>query len=168
MQKVQKQSINLINNLEKIVVNVGIGRFSAQPNFKEKILPELIKDVKQITGQHPAFCLAKISVAGFKLREGTVVGLKVTLRGKRMEDFFNRLNKIVLPRIRDFRGISLQSMDSNGNLTIGLKEHTAFPEIIPELSKFDIGLEISFVSKETNKEKAMDFYKKAGIPFKRK
>ena len=167
MQKMQKQSVKPVGGLEKIVINVGVGRFSAQPNFSEKILPDLIRDVKYITGQHPSSCPAKQSVAGFKLREGTVVGLKVTLRGKRMEDFLNRLNKVVFPRIRDFRGISLKSIDENGNLTIGLKEHTTFPEIIPELTKFDMGLEVTLVPKEQGKEKAMEFYKTVGMPFQK-
>lgn len=167
MQKMQKQSISPISSLEKIVVNIGVGRFSAQPNFKEKILPDLIRDVEQITGQHPATCPAKQSIAGFKLREGTIVGLKVTLRGRRMNDFLSRLNKVVFPRIRDFRGISLKSVDKNGNLTIGLKEHATFPEIVPELTKFDMGLEITLVPREQGREKAMEFYKAVGVPFQR-
>lgn len=168
MQKVQKPSlVRPKQSLEKIVVNVGIGRFANQPNFDDKILPELIKDVALMTGQRPATRPAKQSVAGFKIRSGNVVGLKVTLRGKRMTDFLNKLNQVVLPRIRDFRGLDLKSLDSGGNLSIGMREHTTFPEIIPELTKHDLGVEITLVPKDVNKERAVQLYRDLGVPLKR-
>lgn len=154
-------------NLEKIVINIGVGRLSSQPNFEDKVLPELIKEISLITGQKPAICLAKKSIAGFKLRMGTIVGLKTTLRGKRMGDFLNRLINIVLPRVRDFRGIDYKSIDGAGNLTLGLKEHLAFPEITADTSRVNFGLEITIVPKLKLKEKAVELYKILGIPLKK-
>ncbi len=156
-----------ISGLDKIVVNVGTGRFSGLPNFEEKTLPELIKELSLVTGQKPAARPAAKSIAGFKLRMGTVVGLKTTLRKKRMNEFMKKLLKVALPRVRDFRGIKKESVDANGNLTIGLKEHLVFPEISPELSKVNFGMEITFVPKMQNKEKAVELYKELGIPFKK-
>lgn len=154
--------------IEKVVVNTGIGRASALPNFKEKILPELTKEFAAITGQKPASRTARLSISGFKLRQGTVVGLKATLRRKRMEQFLQKLIKIVLPRVRDFRGINLKAMDRSGNLTIGLKEHIVFPEINPEQSNVSFGLEITVVPKKIkNRAEAMALYKAIGIPFQK-
>lgn len=153
--------------LEKIVINTGIGRLSQQANFQEKVLPEVMRDLALITGQKPAGRAARQSIAGFKLRAGATIGLKVTLRGRRQNDFLQRLVKIALPRLRDFRGIALKNVDENGNLTIGIKEHTVFPEISPETSHYDFGLEISLVPKFRNREKAIELYKLIGIPFKK-
>ena len=152
---------------KKVVVNVGVGRLSSMPNFEEKILPELIKAVGLITGQKPAPCEAKKSIAGFKLRAGTIVGLKATLRGKRMKDFLERLVNIVLPRVRDFRGIDPKSMDNIGNLTIGFKDYSVFPEVILDISRVNFGLEVTIVPKIQTKEKAVELYKTLGIPFKK-
>lgn len=154
--------------LDKIVVNIGVGRFSTMPNFEEKILPELIKSIELMTGQHPSTRSAKQSIAGFKIREGNIVGLVVTLRGNRMVEFLEKLNRVVLPRVRDFRGISLKSIDANGNLSIGIKEHTTFPEIIPEQTRYDLGLEITFVPKQKSREEALSFYRSLGIPMEKK
>lgn len=156
-----------IPRIEKIVVNVGVGRLSQQPNFEDKILPELIKNLSLITGQKTAICKSKKSIAGFKIRTGQIIGLKTTLRRKRMFDFFEKLIKIVFPRIRDFQGINLKNIDSQGNLSIGLKENTVFPEINPEISKVDFGMEISIVIKAKNKEEATELYRILGIPLKK-
>lgn len=157
-------------NLEKIVVNVGVGRLSGQPHFADKVLPELMKELSLITGQKPAPRPAKISIAGFKLRTGTIVGLKVTLRGHRMKDFFEKLTSVVLPRVRDFRGIESGSIDSSGNLSFGIKEHVVFPEIVTDISKVNFGMEISIVPKARFKEKAkaVELYRELGIPFSAK
>jgi large subunit ribosomal protein L5 len=155
-------------NLEKIVVNAGIGRLSSQPNFEDKILPELLKELSLITGQKPAARSAKVSIAGFKLRAGTVVGLKVTLRGKRMWEFLDKLVKVALPRVRDFRGLKKESVDKSGNLTMGLKEQLIFPEISAETSKVTFGIEITLVPKLRDREKAMELYKELKIPLKKK
>lgn len=151
-------------NLEKIVVNAGIGRLSSQPNFEEK-LKGVIDEFSLVVGQKPAVRTARQSIAGFKLRAGTAVGLKATLRRKRMQSFFRKFVKVVLPRLRDFRGISQKSLDSKGNLTIGIKEHWTFPEVSPETSKVNFGLEVTMVPKVRNRERAVALYKELGIPF---
>lgn len=158
------------NGLEKIVVNCGVGRLAtSNAHFEEKILPAVLAEFKTIVGQQPTIRKAKASIAGFKLRQGTVVGMNATLRGKRMKDFLARLGTIVLPRVRDFRGIDPKNIDANGNITIGVKEHTAFPEIIPENSTVDFGLEVTMVPqlRGRNPEDAKAFYETLGIPFKK-
>ncbi len=156
-------------NLEKIVINVGVGRMATQPNFTDKFLPEAVKELSLLTGQKPATRTAKKSIAGFKLRVGSVVGLKVTLRGHRMEDFLEKLVNVVLPRVKDFRGLDTKSIDNSGNLNIGFKEHLSFPEISPDNSKVNFGMEVTFVLKNRikEKEKAVAFYKELGVPFKK-
>ncbi len=154
--------------IEKIVVNTGVGRLAtSNAHFEEKMLPAIIAEFKLITGQQPAIRKAPISIAGFKLRQGTIVGMNATLRGKRMKDFLERLTKIVLPRVRDFRGVDPKNVDQNGNLTIGIKEHVAFPEIVPENSKFDFGLQATMVPMMRGRERAIALYKSLGIPFKK-
>ena len=158
------------NGLEKIVVNCGVGRLAtSNAHFEEKMLPEILSEFKAIVGQQPTIRKAKASIAGFKLRQGTIVGMNATLRGQRMKDFLARLGSIVLPRVRDFRGIDPKNIDTNGNLTIGVKEHTAFPEILPENSHVDFGLEVTMVPqlRGRNKGDAKEFYETLGIPFKK-
>ncbi|KKU15327.1 MAG: 50S ribosomal protein L5 [Parcubacteria group bacterium GW2011_GWB1_45_9] len=159
------QSDNL--KLEKIVVNVGVGRLSQAPNFSDKILPEIDKELALITGQKPSPRGAKQSIAGFKIRAGNVVGLKVTLRGKRMRDFLSRLVNIALPRVRDFRGVDLKNVDKSGNLSIGFREHSVFPEINLETSRVNFGLEVTLVPKIRIREKAIEAYRQLGVPFKK-
>lgn len=161
----KKANKDMNSGLEKIVVNVGVGRMSAQPGFEEKTLPEIIKELGIITGQKPSIRSAKKSIAGFKLRMGTPVGLKTTLRRSRMNEFLAKFTHTVLPRVRDFRGINQESIDANGNLTIGLKEHLVFPEVSPETAKASFGVEVTFVPKFRNREKALELYKELGIPF---
>lgn len=153
--------------LKKIVINAGIGRLSQQPNFDEKILPGIMKELAMITGQKPSIVTAKKSIAGFKIRQGQNVGLKVTLRRRKMHDFLERLIRITFPRLRDFKGIDLKNIDANGNLNIGFKEQAVFPEINPETSKIDFGLETTIVSSAKNKEEAIELYRQLGIPLKK-
>lgn len=163
----QKHDLN--NKLDKVVVNVGVGRFSTQPNFEDKFVPEVVKELSSITGQKPSLRPAQKSISGFKLREGTVVGLKTTLRGRRMDSMVSKVVHVALPRVRDFRGISADAIDKNGNLNIGLKEHLVFPEIVPEHSKVNFGMQLTMVPKFPIKERsaAIEFYKKIGVPFKK-
>ncbi|MCL5017195.1 MAG: 50S ribosomal protein L5 [Patescibacteria group bacterium] len=163
------QKHDLKNKLEKVVVNVGIGRFSTQPNFEDKFVPEVAKELSSVTGQYPSLRSAQKSISGFKLRQGTVVGLKTTLRGRRMNSMVSKIVNIALPRVRDFRGIDTRAIDKNGNLNIGLKEHLVFPEIIPEHSKVNFGIQITMVPKLPikNNAEAVEFYKKIGVPFKK-
>jgi len=163
MTKKEKNQINI----EKIVVNVGVGRLSQQAGFEEKILPEITKELSLITGQKPVVCRAKKSIAGFKTRAGQIVGLKTTLRRHRMDDFLKRVINMVLPRLRDFRGIPLKNIDKNGNLNIGFKDQFVFSEINQDASKFDFGLEISIVSGTKEREKAVEFYRSLGVPLEK-
>ena len=165
-----KQTITAQSVLHKIVVNVGVGRMAtSNAHFEEKVLPEIVSEFKAVTGQKPALRHAVKSIAGFKLRQGTVVGMNATLRGKRMRDFLERLNAIVFPRVRDFRGIPTRCIDANGNLTIGIREHVAFPEIVPENSKVDFGMEVTLVLKvqDKDKERAVALYHTLGIPLQK-
>jgi large subunit ribosomal protein L5 len=152
--------------LEKIVVNAGVGRASQQPNFEDKILPQITKDIAIITGQKPQVRRAKKSIAGFKVRQGQIVGLRATIRGRRMVDFFRRLITIVLPRIRDFKGIDSKSIDRGGALSVGFREQYVFPEISAEESPFTFSLEVTLVPRRTKREAALEAYKKFGVPLK--
>ncbi len=159
---------HIVQKLEKVVVNAGIGKLSNQPGFTDKLMPDLMRDFGLITGQKPKTAPAKKSISGFKLREGTVVGLTATLRGKRMADFLNRFVKVVLPRIRDFRGINLSSVDGQGNLSIGIRESVVFPEVNPEISKASFGVQVTVVPRNIkSKEDAMALYRAIGLPLKK-
>ncbi len=161
------KKISIRKNLEKIVINVGLGRLRQQSNFEDKFLPEIVKELALITGQKPSPRQAKKSIAGFKIRAGDIVGLQVTLRGKRMEDFLTRLISFVLPRVRDFRGLDLNSVDAGGNLNIGFKEQFVFPEISADKSKVNFGLQVTIVTVLESKDEAIDFYRLVGVPLKK-
>lgn len=128
--------------ITKMVINVGVGRFIKD----QKVVDSVINDIKKITGQSPVKTLARKSIAGFKIREGQVVGLTLTLRKYRMYDFLDKLISVALPRVRDFRGISAKGFDGRGNYNLGLKEHLVFPEINAESLEHPFGLEISIVT----------------------
>lgn len=150
-----------IPKIEKVVVNMGVGEM-----IKNKELgPTLSKDLAAITGQKPSTRLAKVSIATFGLRRGMPVGLTVTLRGVRMYDFLDKLFSIVLPRLRDFRGVPTKSFDARGNYTLGLTEHTVFPEV--DVTKVSVprGLEISIVTNAGEREKAKRLLTLMGMPF---
>ncbi len=158
-----------LTQIEKVVVNVGLGRMSALTNFDDRLLPAVEEELSSITGQKAQQRMAKKSIAGFKLRAGTVVGLKTTLRGQKMQQFLKKTINTALPRIRDFRGISDTAIDMAGNLTMGIKEHVVFPEVEPETSKVNFGMEITVVPKlpiATHAD-AVAFYRALGIPFKK-
>ena len=150
--------------LEKIIVSTGTGRVR-----KEKQKTDLIQDrLTAITGQKPAFRKARQSIASFKLREGETVGYAVTLRGRKMRDFLDRLLNISIPRMRDFRGIPESSVDEMGNLTIGIPEHIIFPETPDENMQDIFSLSITIVTSAKNKEEATKFFEHIGVPFVRK
>lgn len=153
--------------LEKIVIDAGIGRLSQHPNFEEKGLVQIKRDIALITGQAPQERMARISIAGFKLREGQIVGLKITLRRKKMVDFFDRLIKIVLPRVRDFNGLDPKIIDQKGVLNIGFKDCSVFPEIEAENSPLNFSIGVSMVPKVRNREAALLWYRENGVPLKR-
>ena len=148
-------NINQVPRLEKIVVNMGVGKAAGD----SKLLNGALEDMRVITGQQPMITRAKKSIAGFHLREGQAIGCKVTLRGDRMWEFFDRLMSTALPRVRDFRGLNPKSFDGRGNYTMGLTEQLIFPEI--EYDKIDRtrGMDITFVTTSENNEGG---YKKEG------
>lgn len=161
MKKFGYKSVMQIPKIEKVVINVGCGE--ARENAK--VMDAVLKDLAAITGQKPITCRAKKSVANFKLREGMVIGAKVTLRGEKMYEFIDRFFNIALPRVRDFRGISADSFDGRGNYTVGLKEQLIFPEI--EYDKIDKirGMDISFITTAQTDEEARELLTLMGAPF---
>jgi len=152
--------------LEKIVIDAGIGRLSSQPNF-DKTLAQVERDLSLLAGQKPQARPTRKSIAGFKIREGQIVGLRVTMRRKRMVDFFERLVKIVLPRVKDFHGIKLEAIDRGGALNIGLREQFVFPEVSAEQSPVVFSLGISTVPRLRSREKAIEKYRELGVPLKK-
>lgn len=165
MKNTYEQFMNLAKrDLEKVVVNSGIGRIAQQANFNEK-LPVMEKEFALIVGQKPAERPARQSIAGFKMRAGNIVGIMATLRGRRMADFLMRTINVVIPRMRDFRGIALQNVDQEGNLTIGIKEHIVFPEMNGEALKVNFGIQMTLVPQMRGREKALELYKALGVPF---
>jgi large subunit ribosomal protein L5 len=153
-----------VPRLDKIVVNVGIGE--AKDN--DKALDAAVGDVQTITGQKPQLLKAKKSVAAFKLRAGQTVGIRTTLRGRRMWYFLDKLLNIALPRIRDFRGVSPDAFDGRGNYTLGLREQVIFPEI--DYDKIDKlrGLEVSIITTAKNDDEARSLLTRLGMPFRKR
>ena len=149
--------------VEKVVVNIGLGEGAHDKNAIEATS----RDLMAITGQKPAIRRARVSISGFKIRKGDPIGLKVTLRGKRMRDFLTKLFTIVLPRLRDFQGVSLKSFDGRGNYSLGIPEQIVFPEI--DYSKIDKirGLEITIVTNTRSDEKAKELLELMGMPFEK-
>jgi large subunit ribosomal protein L5 len=152
-----------IPKIKKIVVNVGVGSVLRD----EQIQQLVAKDITAITGQKATSTIAKRAISAFKVREGMTVGYKVTLRGKMMFDFVDRLINVVIPRIRDFRGLESKSVDKSGNLTIGIKEHIIFPEISQEEIKKIFGLEVTINTNAKSKEEALEFFRLIGFPIKK-
>lgn len=150
-------------NLDKIVVNMGIG----EANNDKKIAPAASDELSLITGQKPKLNVARKSVAGFKLREGTPVGVSVTLRGARMWEFFDRLLAVAIPRIRDFRGLSPKSFDGRGNYTFGVTEQLIFPEIDFDSVTATRGMDITICTTATNNEDARALLEAFGFPFRK-
>jgi large subunit ribosomal protein L5 len=153
--------------IEKVVIDAGVGRLGQQPNFEEKILPQVMRDIAAVTGQQPQIRRAKESISGFKLREGQIVGLRVTLRQNKAVDFFERLITIVLPRVRDFNGLEHSAIDQGGTLNVGLRDHLVFPEISPEQSPVSFSMGMSIVPKVRNREKAWAQFAELGVPMKK-
>jgi large subunit ribosomal protein L5 len=151
-----------IPRLEKIVINMGVGRAT-----QDKALLEVAVDsLARISGQKPLITKAKTSVASFRLREGNEIGCKVTLRGKRMYEFLDRLVSIALPRIRDFRGVNPNSFDGRGNFSLGLAEQVVFPEIDADKLQHTQGMDITIVTTTDSDEQARELIKGFGMPFR--
>lgn len=150
--------------LVKVVVGSGIGSMRQKDREKVKLVADRLA---KITGQKPAVRTAKKSIATFKLREGDPVGYQVTLRGKRMRDFLNKLIHIAFPRTKDFKGLSAEAIDEMGNYTIGIKEHAVFPETTDEELKDIFGLSVTIVTTAKNPAEAKAFLAHLGVPFKK-
>ena len=166
-KKLVRQRLEIRAFLEKIVIDAGVGRLGQQPSFEEKALPQISRDIAMITGQKPQIRRAKKSIAGFKLREGQIVGLRVTLRKAKMVDFFERLITIVLPRVRDFSGLDATMVDNGGVLNVGVREHVVFPEISPDQSPVSFSIGISMVPKMKNRAHSLEEFKRLGVPIKK-
>lgn len=161
-EKFSYKNIMQVPKLEKVVLNMGIG----EAIQNAKAIDAAIGDLSIIVGQKPVVTRAKKSIAGFKLRAGMPIGIKVTLRGQRMYEFVDKLFNIALPRVRDFRGVSGKSFDGRGNFTLGIKEQLMFPEI--EYDKIDKvrGMDIVFVTDAKTDEEAKELLAQLGMPFK--
>ena len=162
MKEFNYTSVMQVPKLEKIIVNIGAGEGSKD----EKFITAAVNDLTKITGQKPVVTKARKSIAGFKIREGQPVGVKVTLRGENMYYFFEKLVKIGLPRVRDFRGVSAHSFDGHGNYTLGIKEQLIFPEIEYDDVVKVRGMDIVFVTTAKSNEEAKSLLKGFGMPFK--
>ena len=162
MQKLDVTNRLALPRVQKIVVNAGVGR--ALEN--KKILDDAVETLSQITGQRPMVTKARKSVAGFKLRQGANIGCKVTLRGRRMYEFLDRLISIVIPRIRDFRGLSPNAFDGHGNYTLGIAEQIVFPEIDIDDVEFTVGMNITVVVSGGSDESSFELLREFGIPFR--
>ena len=150
----------LVPHLEKVVINMAFGI------VEKDVQKAILDDFTKVSGQKPVLCKARKSISNFKLREGMVIGAKVTLRGNRMFEFFDRLVNSALPRIRDFRGVSARGFDGRGNYTLGLKEHTIFPELVDSgVHGNDVGMDVTFVTTAPDNKSARELLAIMGMPF---
>lgn len=163
MQKYNYTSVMQAPKLEKIVINIGVG----DATTNSKLLDAAVNELELITGAKPVVTKAKKSIAGFKLREGQAIGCKVTLRGEKMYTFLEKLVRISLPRVRDFRGVSPKAFDGRGNYTLGIKEQMIFTEIEYDNIVKSRGMDIVFVTSAKTNEEAFDLLNGIGIPFRK-
>ena len=161
-EKFRRKNKLSLPRLEKIVINMGVGQ-ALQDKSK---MAQAAEQLAQITGQKAVITKAKKAVSGFRLRQGNEIGCKVTLRGKRMYEFLDRLISVALPRIRDFRGISPKSFDGHGNYNLGLAEQLVFPEIDPDKVNFTQGMDVAFVTTTKSDEEARELLRAFGMPFR--
>ena len=156
------KNVMAVPRIKKVVVNVGIGKI----NKENDKIEEVVNSITAITGQKPVKAKAKKAISGFKVREGMEVGVRVTLRGKRMWQFIDRFVNATLPRTRDFQGINKKSVDKKGNLNVGIKEHLIFPEISPERVKHTFGLQVTVSTDANSQEEGFELFKLLGFPIK--
>ncbi|NBY02008.1 MAG: 50S ribosomal protein L5, partial [Planctomycetes bacterium] len=161
-KKLGRTNIFSLPRLSKIVINMGVGKALQDKSRMEQSADQLA----QIAGQRPQITKAKLAVSGFRLREGNAIGCRVTLRGKRMYEFLDRLVSMALPRIRDFRGLNPKSFDGQGNYSMGIAEQGVFPELDPDKLNFVQGMDITFVTTTKSDEEARDLLRAFGMPFK--
>ncbi|MHB1989055.1 MAG: 50S ribosomal protein L5 [Acidimicrobiales bacterium] len=157
------ENVMEVPRLEKIVLNMGVGRATQQ----QSLLEGAVRDLEAITGQHPVVTKARRSIAGFKLRQGQAIGCMVTLRGDRMWEFLDRLISLAIPRIRDFRGLSPRSFDGHGNYTFGVTEQLIFPEIDYDKVDTTRGMDITIVTTARTDDEGREFLAAFGFPFRR-
>lgn len=160
--KLGRDNLMSLPRLQKIVVNMGVGKALQDKNRMEQAAEQL----SQIAGQRAQVRKAKVAVSGFRLREGNEIGCRVTLRGRRMYEFLDRLISIALPRIRDFRGVNPRSFDGQGNYSLGLSEQQVFPEIDPDKVTFVQGMDVTFVTSTKNDDEARELLRSFGMPFR--
>lgn len=163
LKELELKNVHQVPRLEKIVVNVGLGRAKDD----KKTIEAAKNTLRKITGQAPVETVAKNSIAGFKLREGNMIGLKLTLRGERMYEFMDRLINIVLPRLRDFHGVSAKAFDKQGNYSVGMTDQSVFPELTFEETTTPHGLQVVFVIKSQNRDHSRALLTKFGMPFEK-
>jgi large subunit ribosomal protein L5 len=161
-EKLGRENRLSLPRLQKIVVNMGVGKALQEKTRMEQAAEQLT----QITGQRAQVTRAKVAVSGFRLREGNEIGCRVTLRGRRMYEFLDRLISIALPRIRDFRGVNPKSFDGHGNYSLGLAEQMVFPEIDPDKVTFTQGMDVTFVTSTNNDDEARELLRAFGMPFR--
>jgi large subunit ribosomal protein L5 len=161
-EKLGRKNRLSLPRLQKIVVNMGVGKALQEKTRMEQAAEQLT----QITGQRAQVTRAKVAVSGFRLREGNDIGCRVTLRGRRMYEFLDRLVSIALPRIRDFRGVNPKSFDGQGNYSLGLAEQMVFPEIDPDKVTFTQGMDVTFVTSTNNDDEARELLRAFGMPFR--
>jgi len=163
MKELGLKNFNEVPRLEKVVINVGLGRAKDD----KKIMEVATNTLRKITGQAPIETTARMSIASFKLREGNKIGLKVTLRGEKMYEFTDRLINIVLPRLRDFHGVSAKAFDRQGNYSVGLVDQSVFPELTFEETTTTHGLQVVFVIKANEPAHSRALLEKFGMPFEK-
>src|SRR5437868_1243060 len=161
-KKLGRTNLLSLPRLQKIVVNMGVGKALQDKNRMEQAAEQL----SQITGQKSQIRKARVAVSGFRLRENQEIGCRVTLRGARMYEFLDRLISIALPRIRDFRGVNPKSFDGHGNYSLGLTEQGVFPEIDPDKISFAQGMDVTFVTSTDNDDEARELLRAFGMPFR--
>jgi large subunit ribosomal protein L5 len=161
-EKLGRKNRLSLPRLQKIVVNMGVGKALQEKTRMEQAAEQLT----QITGQRAQITRAKVAVSGFRLREGNEIGCRVTLRGRRMYEFLDRLISIALPRIRDFRGVNPKSFDGHGNYSLGLAEQMVFPEIDPDKVTFTQGMDVTFVTSTNSDDEARELLRAFGMPFR--
>jgi large subunit ribosomal protein L5 len=161
-EKLGRKNTLSLPRLQKIVVNMGVGKALQDKNRME----QAAENLTSITGQRAQVTKSKVAVSGFRLREGNEIGCRVTLRGRRMYEFLDRLISIAMPRIRDFRGVNPKSFDGNGNYSLGLTEQMVFPEIDPDKVTFTQGMDVTFVTSTRNDDEARELLRLFGMPFR--
>lgn len=163
-KQLELKNVHEVPRLEKIVVNCAVG----SQGERKQAVEDAVNDVQLITGQKPVVTLSKKAIANFKLRAGEPVGVKVTLRGRRMYDFLMRLVKTAIPRIRDFRGVAPKAFDGRGNYTLGITDQSIFPEVELDKVKRTLGFDITFVTSTNDDDDARELLRALGMPFRGK